>query len=63
MVVEMGDMRSYRSALDGSAPVFIKHPLETSLSLSLLDVIMSSLILNGIFIVLPSVKWFCLIQN
>ena len=33
--------------------VFIKHPLGTSLSLSLLDIIMSSLILNGIFIGLP----------
>ena len=30
--------------------VFIKHPLETSLSLSLLDIIMSSLILNGILL-------------
>ena len=32
------------------AALFIKHPLETSLSLSLLDIIMSSLISNGIFI-------------
>ena len=30
------------------AALFIKHPLETSLSLSLLDIIMSSLISNGI---------------
>ena len=35
------------------AALFIKHPLETSLSLSLLDIIMSSLISNGIFIALP----------